>query len=71
MFKASSLPLLAGRRFPRSVITFAVWAYLRFNLSLRRAEDLLAERGVVVSNDTIGVWVARFGLQFTARIRRD
>ena len=49
----------------------AVWAYHRFALSLRDVEDLLAERGVVVSHETIRVWVARFGTQIAAKIRRD
>jgi putative transposase len=53
------------------VIGFAVWSYLRFNLSLRDVEELLAERGVVVSYETIRVWVARFGPQLSASIRRN
>jgi putative transposase len=40
---------LKGFRFPRSVISYAVWAYHRFALRLRDVEDLLAERGVIVS----------------------
>ena len=64
-------PPLKGYRFPRSIIAYAVWAYHRFALSLRDVEDLLAERGVQVSYETIRVWVARFGPQFAACIRRD
>lgn len=44
---------LKGHRFPREIVSFAVWAYLRFSLSLRDVEDLLAERGVIVSYETI------------------
>jgi putative transposase len=62
---------LKGYRFPRSVIGYAVWAYHRFALSLRDVEDLLAERGTRVSHETIRVWVAKFGTQFVAKIRRD
>ena len=62
---------LKGDRFPRSVIAYAVWAYHRFALSLRDVGDLLAERGVVVSYETIRSWCRRFGPQFAARIRRD
>jgi putative transposase len=62
---------LKGHRFPRSVIGYAVWAYHRFALSLRDVEDLLAERGITVSHETIRVWVAKFGTQIAAKIRRD
>ena len=62
---------LKGYRFPRSVIAYAVWAYHRFALSLRDVEDLLAERGIVVSYETIRSWVARFGPQIATQIRRD
>ena len=43
----------SGYRFPRDVIQRAVWMYLRFTLSLRDVEDLLAERGIVVSYEII------------------
>jgi putative transposase len=48
-------------RFPPDVIRHAVWLYLRFTLSFRDVEDLLAERGLVVSNETIRRWVVKFG----------
>jgi putative transposase len=60
-----------GFRFPRSIISYAVWAYHRFALSLRDVEDLLAERGVVVSYESIRVWCQRFGTKIAAKIRRD
>lgn len=62
---------LKGYRFPRSVIGYAVWAYHRFALSLRDVEDLLAERGITVSHETIRDWVAKFGTQISAKIRGD
>ncbi len=62
---------LKGHRFPRSVIGYAVWLYHRFALSLRDVEDVLAERGVSVSHETIRAWCLRFGPQFAAAIRRD
>jgi putative transposase len=43
-------------RFPPEVIRYAVWAYFRFALSLRDVEDLLAERGIEVSYETIRCW---------------
>lgn len=53
------------------MIGYAVWAYHRFALSLRDVEDLLAARGISVSYETIRDWVARFGVQFAAKVRRD
>lgn len=71
MLNVADLSRLKGYRFPRSVIGYAVWAYHRFNLSLRDAEDLLAERGIVVSYETIRTWMAKFGPQIAAKVRRD
>ena len=45
----SSTPSYRGHRFPPEIITHAVWLYHRFCLSFRDGEDLLAERGIVVS----------------------
>ncbi len=59
----------SGYRFPRDVIQRAVWMYLRFTLSLRDIEDLLAERGIVVSYETIRRWVASFGPAIARRLR--
>lgn len=67
----ANLARIKGFRFPRSVIGYAVWAYHRFALSFRDVEDLLAERGITVSYETIRDWVGRFGHQFAAKIRRD
>ena len=55
MISKVSQPRLKGFRFPRSIISYAVWAYHRFALSLRDVEDLLAERGVIVSYESIRV----------------
>ncbi|WP_163852198.1 IS6 family transposase [Pseudooceanicola aestuarii] len=68
---STSLPRLKGFRFPREIITYAVWAYHRFALSTADVEDLLAERGVIVSREAVRLWVNRFGSQFAACIRRD
>ena len=59
----------AGYRFPPEIIQHAIWLYLRFTLSLRDVEELLAERGVDVSHETIRRWVARFGLIIAKRLR--
>lgn len=62
---------LKGHRFPRSVIGYAVWLYHRFALSLRDVGDILAERGIGVSHETIRGWCRRFGPQIAAAIRGD
>ena len=51
----------AGYRFPPEIIHQAIWLYLRFSLSLRDVEDLLAERGLAVSYETVRRWVNHFG----------
>ncbi|MDH0912837.1 IS6 family transposase [Rhizobium pusense] len=67
----SSFPRLKGFRFPREVVAHAVWAYHRFALSTADVEDLLAERGVIVSRETVRLWINRFGHHFAGCIRRD
>ena len=51
----------ARHRFPAEVIQHAVWLYLRFTLSFRDVEDLLAERGLDISYETVRRWVGKFG----------
>jgi putative transposase len=46
-------PRYSGYRFPSEIISYAIWAYHRFCLSFRNVEDLLAERGIIVSYETI------------------
>ena len=58
-----------GFRFPRGIIQHE-FGYLRFTLSLRDVEELLAERGIIVTYETVRVWVARFGPLFARRLRR-
>src|ERR1700687_5126081 len=60
----------AGYRFPPEIIHQAIWLYLRFTLSFRDVEDLLAERGTTVSYETIRRWVNHFGLMIAAGLRR-
>lgn len=57
-------------RFPPAVIQHAVWLYFRFTLSFRDVEDLLAERGLDISYETIRYWVLKFGKQYAKRIDR-
>ena len=56
--------------FPPSIIQRAVWLYVRFNLSLRDVEELMAERGVEVSYETVRWWVKRFGPPIARGLRR-
>ena len=56
-------------RFPSEIIQHAVWLYFRFPLSFRDFEDLLAERGIDVSYETVRRWALKFG-QAYARKRR-
>jgi len=60
----------ARHRFPREVIQHAVWLYFRFPLSFRDVEDLLAERGVDVSYETVRRWALKFGLDYARKLRR-
>src|SRR5712675_1640113 len=56
-------------RFPPAVIQHAVWLYLRFTLSYRDVEELLAERGLDVSYETVRSWVLKFGPIIARRLR--
>jgi len=57
-------------RFPPVIIQQAVWLYLRFTLSYRDVEDLLAERGLDISYETVRCWVLKFGPVIARRLRR-
>jgi putative transposase len=59
-----------GHRFPPEVIRHAVWLYLRFTLSFRDVEDVVAERGIDVSYETVRRWVLKFGPTFARELRR-
>ena len=60
----------SGYRSSREIIHQAIWFYLRFTLSFRDVEDLLAERGITVSYETIRRWVNHFGPMIAADLRR-
>ena len=59
-----------GYRFPPQIIAHAVWLYFRFHLSFRDVQDLLAERGIIVSHDAIRHRCNKFGTAFAAQLRR-
>ena len=66
----SAVPSYAGYRFPAEIISHAVWLYFRFPLSLRRVDELLASRGIMVSHETVRQWALKFGQAFANRVRR-
>ena len=57
-------------RFPPEIISYAVWVYYRFNMSHRDVEDLLAERGIAVTYETIRLWCIKFGAKYASRLKR-
>ena len=57
-------------RFPPSIIAHAVWLYFRFPLSLRLVEEMLLERGIVVSYETVRRWAMKFGRDYARRLKR-
>jgi putative transposase len=59
-----------GYRFPPEIIQQAIWLYLRFTLSFRDVEDLLADRGITVSYETVRRWVNHFGPVIAADLRK-
>ena len=60
----------SGYRFPPEIIQQAIWLYVRFTLSFRDVEDLLAERGIIVSYETVRRWVNHFGPKIAADLRK-
>jgi len=60
----------ARHRFPPDVIQYAVWLYFRFPLSYRDVEDLLAERSIDVSYETVRRWALEFGQSYAHKLRR-
>ncbi|AVC52524.1 DDE domain protein (plasmid) [Rhizobium leguminosarum bv. viciae] len=59
-----------NHRFPPQIIARAVWLYFRFPLSLRLVEEMLLERGIVVSYETIRRWCRKFGAAYAKQLRR-
>ena len=57
-------------RFPPQIIAHAVWLYFRFPLSLRLVEEMLLERGIIVSYETVRRWAMKFGVAYADRLKR-
>jgi putative transposase len=64
----TTCPNYAGYRFPPEIISHAVWLYFRFPLSLRMVDELLAARGIMVSDETVRQWALKFGQGFAKRL---
>ncbi|MFT5483809.1 MAG: putative transposase [Halieaceae bacterium] len=56
-------------RFPPDIISYSVWLYHKFNLSHRDTEDLLAERGITVTHESIRLWCIKFGVKYARRLK--
>jgi len=63
-------PNYKGFRFLSEIISHAVWLYFRFSLSFRDVEELLAQRGIVVSYETVRQWCLKFGQTYANELRR-
>jgi putative transposase len=62
--------LYKRHRIPPEIIQYAVWLYYRFNLSYRDIEDMLAERGIIVTRESIRLWCNKFGPHYAQRLKR-
>ena len=64
-----SAPDYTGYRFPPEIISHAVWLYFRFSLSFRDVEELLAQRGIIVTYETVREWCLKFGQNYANQWR--
>jgi putative transposase len=68
---AAVVPSYKGFRYPTEIISHCVWLYHRFPLSFREVEEMMLERGVVVSHETIRAWCQKFGQTYANGLRRQ
>ncbi|CAL9644910.1 IS6 family transposase [Streptomyces sp. YIM B13508] len=66
----SAPPSYRGHRYPVEVISHCVWLYFRFPLSFREVEELMLQRGILVSHETVRRWCAKFGQAYANGLRR-
>ena len=71
MKEHAAAPSYKRHRFPPEIIAHAVWLYFRFALSYRDVEELLAERGVIVTYETVRQWCRKFGQSYANALRRQ
>src|SRR5450755_638741 len=65
-----TVPNYKGFRFPSEITSHADWLYFRFSLSFRDVEELLAERGIVVTYETVRQWCLKFGQTYANELQR-
>ena len=65
----TTAPNYKGFRFPPEIISHTVWLYFRFSLSFRDVEELLAQRGIVVTYETVRQWCLKFGQTYANELR--
>ncbi len=70
MNEVTAAPDYKRHRFPPEIIGHAVWLYFRFALSYRDVEELLAERGVILTYETVRQWCRKFGQTYANTLRR-
>jgi len=63
-------PSYRGFRFPSEIISHAVWLYHRFCLSFREVEELLAERGIIVTYESVRQWCQKFGSSYGRKLKK-
>src|ERR1700757_4444852 len=66
----TAAPSYKGFRFPPEIMSHAVWLYFRFSLSFRDVEELLAQRGSVVTYEMVRQWCLKFGQTYANELRR-
>jgi putative transposase len=64
------VPSYRGFRYPIEIISHCVWLYYRFPLSFREVQEMMLQRGIVVSHETIRQWCAKFGQSYANQLRR-
>ena len=63
-------PSYRGFRFPVEIISHCVWLYYRFTPSFREVEEMMLQRGIVVSHETVRQWCRTFGQTYASALRR-
>jgi putative transposase len=63
-------PSYKGFRFPAEIISYCVWLYHRFPLSFREVQEMMAQRGIIISHETVRQWCAKFGQIYANALRR-
>ena len=63
-------PTYKNHRFAIEIVARAIWLYYRFNVSLREVEEIMLERGIIVSYETIRRWCRKHGVDYTRRLHR-